>query len=454
MNEKVSLKEKLAYGLGDLGNGLMFQFAQLFLLKFYTDILQIPAYWGGLIFLITKFFDAFIDAGVGTVVDTQKKISSKGKFRPFILYGSFFLGISTIACFIAPNFSESGRIIYALISYNIMGICYSIVNIPYGSLAASITVDSEERTSLAAYRNLAAQMAALFTGAAVIPIVNKFASPATGYLVVVTIFSLAGVVSQLLCYRGTIERIINTQPAKKGDGVKSLKSLFSNKPFIILSLFTVLSIGAMFLKAGMQLYYFQYVLGNEGIVSIVSLLSALSIIPAVIFSSKIVKKIGKKNLALIGTFGFAVCELLNFFVTGNQTISFLIVNTISYAFLGFSNTVAFAFVNDVIEYQQWKTGIRSEGIIYSGYSFIRKIAQGVAGFIPGLALSTIGYIANQTQSVSTIAGMGKVYFLLPAIASIISCIIFYVGYSLTDKRHAEIVQELRMGTKEAVGGQE
>lgn len=442
MDAKLTTKEKIAYGLGDLGNGLMFQLVQLFLLKFYTDILQIPAYWGGLIFLVTKFFDAFVDAGVGTYVDTQKKISPKGKFRPFILYGSFFLGISTIACFLAPNLSLNGRIIYAFISYNVMGICYSIVNIPYGSLAAAMTMDSEERTSLSAFRNLAAQTAAFVTGAAVIPLVGLFATPAKGYLITVTFFSIAGVISQILCYKGTKENIIDTTPAKKGDGLTSIKSLFTNRPFLILSIFTVLSIGAMFLKTGMQLYYFQYVLGNEGLVTLVSILSALSIIPAVMFSTKLVGWIGKKNVAIMGTLGFALFELLNYFIFGHNTIPYLIVNTFSFAFLGFSNTVAFAFVNDVIEYNQLKTGIRSEGIVYSGYSFVRKISQGIAGFVPGLALSMIGYVANQAQSASTLAGITSVYFLFPAIAAVISCVIFYFGYDLTDEKHAQIVAEL------------
>lgn len=439
---KLTFVEKFAYGLGDLGNGLMFQFAQLFLLKFYTDVLQIPAYWGGLIFLVAKFFDAFVDTGVGTVVDLQKKISSKGKFRPFILYGTVFLGLSTIACFIAPNMTTNAKIVYAFITYNVMGIFYSIVNIPYGSLSAAMTMDAEERTSLAAFRNFGAQIASLLTGAVVIQIVAKFASPSKGYLVAVIVFALLGVLSQLLCYLGTKERIINSKPHEKGDGAKAIKELFKNKPFIILAIFTILSIGAMFLKSGMQLYYFQYVLGNEGIVSVMSILSSIAIVPAILFSPKLVTKIGKKNVAIFGTFGFAICEILNYLVFGGSTVSYLIVNTISFMFLGFSNTVAFAFVNDVIEYGQLKTGIRSEGIIYSGYSFVRKISQGIAGFVPGLALSMIGYVANQAQSEATLHGMSVIYFLIPAVTSIISIVIFYFGYDLTDEKHQQIVDEL------------
>ncbi|WP_283680283.1 MFS transporter [Lentilactobacillus sp. Marseille-Q4993] len=440
---KLTMKEKTAYGLGDLGNGLMFQFAQLFLLKFYTDVLQIPAYWGGLIFLIAKFFDAIIDTSVGAYVDSRKKISKRGKFRPYILYGSFFLGLSTIACFVSPNLNETGRIICAFVTYNIMGFFYSVVNIPYGSLASVMTMDSGDRTSLAASRNLTGQLAALLTGAAVIPLVAMFTTPAMGYLSTVAVFAILGVISQLLCYAGTTENIHATVPRQKGDGWKSIKDLLTNKPFLILSVYTILSVGSMFLKMGIQLYYFQYVLGQEGLVSIVSVLSALSIIPAVIFATPLVNRIGKKNVAIIGMTGFTIAELINYFFTGHSIVSYLVVNTFSYMFLGFSNTVAFAFVNDIIEYSQLKTGIRSEGIIYSGYSFIRKIAQGVAGFIPGLALTMVGYVANKPQTSSTLSGISMVYFLIPAIASIVSCVIFFFGYSLTDEKHDEIVKELQ-----------
>lgn len=441
-SSKLELKEKFAYGLGDFGNGLMFQFAQLFLLKFYTDVLQIPAYWGGLIFLITKFFDAFVDAGVGTVIDSQKRISKKGKFRPFILYGSFFLGMSTIACFLSPNLSLNGRIVYAFVSYNVMGICYSIVNIPYGSLAAAMAMDSRDRTSLAAFRTFGAQIASLLTGAMVIPIVKQFASPGTGYLVTVIVFSIVGVISQFLCYKGSKETFIDETKHKKGDSLVAIKSLLHNKPFIILCIFTVLSIGAMFLKAGIQLYYFEYVLGNEGIVSIVSIIGAFAIIPAVVFSPKLVSMYGKKSIAVLGMLGFSICEFVNYFLFRDNTIMYLIINTFSYMFLGFSNTISFAFINDIIEYDQLKTGIRSEGIVYAGYSFIRKIAQGIAGFVPGLVLSFVGYVANQTQSPRTISGISVVYFLIPALAGVASCLIFHFGYSLTDEKHKEIVKQL------------
>lgn len=435
------MKEKVSYGLGDLGNGLMFQVAQLYLLKFYTDVLGISPYWGGMIFLVTKFIDAITDTLVGSFVDARKP-GAKGKFKPFILYGSAFLALATVAAFFAPDLSETGKIVYAFVTYNIMSIAYTLVNIPYGSLATAMTTNSGDRTSLAVFRNLAAQLSILVAGVIVIPMVGQFPSPAIGYPVVVGFLAILGVIAHMLCYRGVEERFVSKKPRVKGDGWRSVKNLLSNGQFAILAAYTILSIGSMFLKSGMQLYYFEYALGNEGLVGIVSVLSLVAIIPSVIFATPIVEKLGKKNVALIGTTGFAFFEFINYFFAGGETTSYLVVNFLSYVFLGFANTVAFAFVSDLVDYSHLKNGNRTEGIIYSGYSFVRKIAQGFAGFIPGLALTAIGYVANQPQTAETINGMRGVYFLFPAVLSVISAIVFFLFYKITDDKHKEIIGEL------------
>lgn len=438
---KLDMKEKLSYGLGDLGNGLMFQVAQLYLLKFYTDVLGISPYWGGMVFLITKFVDAITDTLIGTFVDSRTP-GPKGKFKPFILYGTGFLALTTITAFVAPDWGETAKIVYAFVSYNLMSIGYTIVNIPYGSLSTAMTTNSADRTSLAVFRNLAAQTSILVAGVIVIPMVNQFSNPALGYPVVVGGLALIGIVCHLLCYRGVEERFVSKKPRVKGDGVKSIKNLLSNAQFGVLAIYTILSIGAMFLKSGVQLYYFEYALGNEALVGIVSTLSLVAIVPSVLLATPIVAKFGKKNVAIFGTVGFAVFEFVNYFFTGDETISFLVVNFLSYVFLGFANTVAFAFVSDVVDYSHLKNGNRTEGIIYSGYSFVRKIAQGFAGFIPGLALTAIGYVANQPQTAETISGMRSVYFLLPAVLAVVSVIIFLIFYKITDDKHAEVIQEL------------
>ncbi|MGP6139765.1 MULTISPECIES: MFS transporter [unclassified Jeotgalibaca] len=440
--EKLGVVEKVSYGLGDLGNGLMFQMAQLYLLKFYTDVLGISAYWGGMIFLLTKIIDAVTDTLIGTYVDSRK-VGPKGKFRPFILYGTGFLAASTVLAFFAPDLNEGAKVVFAFATYNLMSVAYTVVNIPYGSLSSVMTVNSEERTSLAVFRNLGGTGASLLAGIVVLPLVNLFDTPTVGYPAAVAIIALFGVAFHLVCYRNTKERYVSTKAREKGDGIKAVKNLLTNKEFLVLAAYTILTIGAMFLKMGIQLYYFQYVLGNQNLVALVSTLSIVALVPSIFLSTTLVRKFGKKQLSIFGMFFFGVFELVNFFFAGDNVTFFLIVNVLSYTCLSFANTVSFAFAADLIDYSQWKHGMRTEGIIYSGYSFVRKIAQAVAGFVPGIALTMIGYVANQAQTADTISGMQFTYFLIPAIASFIGVILFQFGYKLTDQKHAEITAELR-----------
>ena len=192
--KKLSLKEKVSYGFGDVGNGLMFDMGQLYLLKFYTDILGISAFWAGMVFLISKIFDAFADASVGAYVDSRTKIGKRGKFRPFILWGSIPLAIMTVVSFLAPDFSDSGKIVWAFATYMLFGLAYAIVNIPYGSLSASMTQDPVDRASLGSFRAIGSQTALFISGIVVIPIVLQFESQELGYIVAISLMAILGVV--------------------------------------------------------------------------------------------------------------------------------------------------------------------------------------------------------------------------------------------------------------------
>ncbi|KYH13444.1 MFS transporter [Staphylococcus kloosii] len=441
---KLKFREKLSYGFGDLGNGMMFDMGQIYLLKFFTDILGISSVYGGLVFFLSKIFDAFFDTGVGAYVDNRKNIGSKGKFRPFILYGSIPLALFTVLTFISPDLSYTGKVVWAFTTYILFNFAYSVVNIPYGSLSAAMTLNADDRTQLSVFRNLGSQGALFIAGIVVIPMVNAFPNHAVGYPFAVGLLGIAGVVFHMICYKGTKERHVIEQPKTKNIGRKAFKELFKNLPFIILVIYTLLTITAQFLKQQVQLYYFQYVLDSPNLVSIVSTLNFIVLIPGLILTTFLSKKFGKKMTAIIGVTAFFVFEFLNFVVFGGDLKSFLVVNTLSNMSLVIPTTVCWAFIADVVEYQQWKTGIRSEGIIYSSYSFTRKITQALAGLISGSALTLVGYQPNVQQTASTIFGMKFIFFAVPGIATLIGMVIFLIFYPLTDKRHNQIVKELAL----------
>ncbi|MEB7435293.1 glycoside-pentoside-hexuronide (GPH):cation symporter [Staphylococcus pasteuri] len=440
----LGFKEKLSYGFGDLGNGMMFDMGQIYLMMFFTDILGISAFYGGLVFLVAKIFDAFVDTGVGTIVDSRRNIGPKGKFKPFILYGTVPLAIVTVLSFTAPDFSYTGKVVWAFATYLLFNAAYSVVNIPYGSLSAAMTMNSDDRTQLSVFRNLGSQSALFIAGIVVIPLVSKFDNHAIGYPVVVAGLAVFGVIFHLICYKGVKERHVIERPKEKGLNKKAFFNLVKNEAFAVLAIFTLLTIMSMFLIQSCQLYYFKYVLDEPNLVGLVSTLNFVVLLPALYATTLISKRMGKKATALIGIGGFVIFEAINFMLFSENHIMFLVMNTIAQFFLVIPNTVIWAFIADVVEYGQWKFGLRSEGITYSSYSFTRKVSQALAGFVPGLALTLIGYKPNVEQSAGTIQGLKILFFAVPAVACLLALIIFFIWYPLTDKRHKQIVKELAL----------
>jgi len=442
-SKKLTLKEKVSYGLGDVGNGFMFDMGQIYLLKFYTDVLGISAYWGGLVFLVSKIFDAFADSTVGAFVD-KRKIGKRGKFRPFILFGSIPLAIMTVISFMAPDFSGTGKIVFAFVTYMAFGLAYSIVNIPYGSLAASMTQDSVDRASLGSFRAIGSQFAMLISWMVVIPIVLYFPNQKLGYTVGIGTMALIGVIFHYICYRNTNENVIR-EPKVEKEKVpmsKLFKLLLSNRPLIALCFVCLFMVAASNLRTAVQLYYLQYNLKNTGLMTLLSFTSIGIAVIGSFFIPALVKRLGKKNTFIMGLLIGIVADALNFLLPASVP-AFLTLLSIGSLGLSFAMGLPWVMVADAVDYHEWKTGQRTEGIVYSSYSFFRKLAQALAGFIPGVALGLIGYVPNAEQTAGTLLGIKGLMFLVPAGLNLIAAVILIVVYNLTEDLYIKIIDELK-----------
>ncbi|KKB75416.1 glycoside-pentoside-hexuronide (GPH):cation symporter [Bacillus sp. FSL M8-0052] len=447
-DEKLSLKEKISYGFGDFGNGFMFDLGQLYLLKFFTDVAGIPAAAAGGIFLVSKLFAAVVDPIVGTSIDYRKRIGPKGKFRPYLLYGSIVLAILTVLTFISPNLSPTGKLIYAYASYMIWGIGYSFVNIPYGSLGAAMTQNAVDRTSLASFRQAGSLGALFVTSIVVIPMIVRFDNPVVAYPVVMGLMSMLGVLFFYICYRNCQERIIVKDQKYKEEKVtlKAIsKTFFTNKPLLTLILMTVFTISAYNLKSAMLVYFAEYNLGNAELMASMNFIIIGSSFIGVIMLPKLVKMFGKKKTAILGLALSVVADVINFAMPSNV---FLFTILASIAFIGISipNGITWAFVSDAIDYGEWRTGERKEGTVYSLFNFSRKLAQSLSGFLSGIGLSIVGYVPNVAQKAGTLLGIKAILLLYPAVALSIAMLVIGYLYRLTDEKHAEMVAGLKSRT--------
>ncbi|MFY4773704.1 glycoside-pentoside-hexuronide (GPH):cation symporter [Metabacillus sp. RGM 3146] len=449
---KLSFREKMGYGFGDLGNNFMFDLGQLYLLKFYTDVLGINPAIGGLVFLVSKIADAFVDTSVGTYLDSRTKIGKRGKFRPFILFGTVPLFLLTICTFLSPHLAGNGKVVWAFATYIIFNAAYSVVNIPYGSLAAAMTQDSVQRTSLSSFRMAGSYLGGLVTGMSTIPIVLMFSNPSVGYPVAIGIMGVCGMICHYICYKNVKEHIVvPRKPGEKVPFAKVFKSLLTNRPLIGVLLVFIFSIGTQFLKQAVQIYYLQYNLGDIKLISQLVFIVFIFQLLAILSAPGLTKKMGKKNVYILGLFISAGADLLNYFLP-TSIINFDILWCIGTFGLSLGGAVSWAMISDCIEYNEWKTGERTEGIIYSTCSFARKVSQALAGFIPGIVLAAIGYVPNATQSAGTLAGIRQLMFLYPAMGTGITILVLLFIYNLSDKRYNEILGELnyKRGNKSTV----
>lgn len=458
---KVGLLEKIAYGLGDFGNGFMFDLGQLYLLFFYTDVAGIAPMAAAGVFAFTKIFDAFMDPIAGTFVDTRKKIGKHGRFKPVMFYSSIALAVLTVFTFLTPGASHGVNLVYAYISYAAWGVLYSFTNVPYGSLASVMTQDSEQRAQLASFRQAGSVSALLITGAAFMPIVLAVGggneTSRIGFASAALVMSIVGVLSFYACFRGTTEAVpVVRNPDEKVTIGSFVRTVFTNKALLVLILMTVFSISAYNIMPTMASYFAKYNLGAVEQVSFINFFGIGSSVVAIIAMPFLVKLIGKKSTAVLGFSIAAVAAFLNFLLPTNVVL-FTVLYGLTFVGVALPNGITWAMVSDVIDYGHWRTGVRREGITYSMFNFSRKIAQALAAGAAGIGLSAIGYFegfnsgkpsptTNEALSPEGIegvlAGIKGLFTLYPAIALTLAGLTLLLLYPLSEKRNKEIITEI------------
>lgn len=444
-NVKLSLKEKISYGFGDFGNGFMFDLGQAYLTKFFIDACGIGAGAVAGIFSITKIFDAFMDPIAGSAVDARKA-GKLGKFRPIMMISSIILGLLTVITFTMPDVAPSTKIIYAYATYMLWGLVYSFTNVPYGSLASVMTRNVEERSELATYRQAGSLGAQLITGVAFVPILMMFSNPRVGYPIAATIMAVIGIGSFYVCFRNTKEhvKVNRTGKSEKATGKDYLKVVFTNRPLLALICMTIFTISAMNTNNQMMIFFCQYNLGSLAYQPIINLIMIGCSVAAIALIPKLVKMFGKKQTAMAGFIIGAVANGLNFIIPTNF-YTFIVLVTIGYVALAIPNGITWAFVSDAIDYGEWHTGIRKEGITYAAFNFSRKIAQSVAALISAGVLGLTGYVANAKQTPETLLGIKGAMTIYPALALAIAAIVVGLLYNLPDDKYRKIAKDLEEG---------
>lgn len=390
---KLPIRIKLGYGVGDLGGNLFFTVIGFWLMNFLTDNVGLAAGLAGIAILLGKVWDAITDPVVGILSDRTR--SKWGRRRPWFLFGSVPLGLAFFFMFTNPHLSsQTSLLIWASILYMFLCMFYTFVNIPYNALAPELTKDFDERTSVSGYKNIFSVVGTLIGAGAALPIVNSVADKSLGWMIMGGIFGGIMTGSALVLFFATKEPPL--QPKKKEKKrhlFKGYIDAFKNKPFVLILIPWIFFIMGVTIVQGSLIYYFKYVLQDEASLTfalIAMLVSAMIFIPITV---KISNKLGKKNVYIIGMSFFLLILLVVFF-TGHLFGLVYIVVMMFLAGIGFASNyvMPWAIVPDTIEYDYAKSKIRREGIYYSLWTFSIKIGQALAGFFIGMILMAFLYI--------------------------------------------------------------
>ena len=442
-------RDRFGYMFGDLGSSLLFNLIGSYLLVFYTDVLGISAAAVGTLMIVSRVWDAINDPMMGVFVDKQKP-GKNGKFRPYLLYMGLPLGLFTILTFTAiPGLPENIKLPYAYVTYIGFGMAYTAINIPYGSLASVMTSDPVERTSLSTFRNIGAIIAnVLLMILTPMLIFNEQGSvTASGFLKAAVIYAVVANIAYILTYKMTTERIqptISNSNEEKVSVIQSVKMLFKNRALLGIMLASLGVLVAMFLTSALQTYmykdYFQAPPSMITLGGMVGMLASFLIIP---FTGKLVSKFGKKEVAS-GTLLISIAASAALFFLPIKNVYVYIALFFVFSFgSGFFNMLVWALVGDCIDYQEYITGKREEGIVYASYSLVRKLVQAIVGGIGGFALAIIGYQSGAaTQTPEVLNGIKTISTGVPFVALIVGFIGMTFVYNLSKSKLEEMTTEL------------
>lgn len=445
-------RDKVGYMVGNVANDFTFIFSSLFLQVFYTDVLGINAGLVGTMFLLSRIVDAFTDTAMGRIAD-KTKATKNGKFKPWLLRACGPVALASFLMYQTAMASATMalRVVYMFVTYLFWGsICYTCINIPYGSMASVMSSEADDRAALSTFRGVGSLIPQILVGV-VMPmfLYTKLADGtqvvnASAFPVVALALSIAAAVCYIICYFMCTERIEVKESDKNISFSDTIKALLNNRALIGIVIVYVGFLGAQMLNQTINNYIFKDYFNNT---AGLSALNAAGFAPALILAPLAVpltSKFGKKEIGIVasimGTLAFVVLFVMR---TSNMWL-YVIVNVLGSLGFGLFNLIIWAFISDIIDDQEVRTGVREDGTIYAVCSFSRKIGQAIASAMGAWSLSLIGYVegaASQTAEVAS--GIYTIATAVPASLYLLVGLSLMFIYNLDKKKVLENTEILK-----------
>lgn len=453
----IKLTEKIGYGFGDMASSMFWKLFGAYLMIFYTDVFGLPAAAVGTMFLITRIWDSAFDPIVGVIADRTH--SRWGKFRPYLLWLAVPFGLIGVLTFFTPDFGPTAKLVYAYVTYSLMMMVYSAINVPYASLLGVMSPDPKERNTLSTFRMMFAYIGSFIALLLFMPLVNFFSGGSKeageqqmGWTLAVVVIAVMCVVLFLGCFAWTRERVkpIKTEQNPLKD---DLKDLFHNRPWWILLGAGVAALVFNSIRDGATVYYFKYFVVEEEYTSVslfgVSfVLSGLYLavgqaanIVGVIAAAPVSNRIGKRSTYMWAMIIATVLSVIFYWFDKDDLVLIFVFQVLISICAGSIFPLLWSMYADCADYSELKTGNRATGLIFSSSSMSQKFGWAIGTAVTGWLLAFFGFQANAVQSEEAISGIKMFLSFLPAVGTVLS-VIFISLYPLTEKKMKEITAEL------------
>lgn len=422
----------------------------MFLMVFMTEIAGISAGVAGTIYGVTKVWAGITDLFSGQMVDRFD--TRWGRLRPWILFGSTPLAIVFVLLFSVPaGVGPTATIAWIFLFDAAFQLCYSLVNIPYGSLSAAMTQDPVDRSKLSGARSIASAVTGVALSAVIAPQFQDTAADGVRLKFTLTCVGLGvlAIILYLICFANTREVVPRSE--NRVSLRTTLGMIKRNKPLLTLCLGAFFLLSAMFTMNAVGMYYARYVLGNAGWFTFLMLAQTVGTILIASFVPQITARFGKRNGYIAAGLVAIAGYLLIFFMPGGSLLLGIIAWFLLGVGTGGTNSLMFSMQADTVDYGEWVSNTRAEGGSYSILSFIRKCGQGLGGWVGGAVVAAFGYVAKaDTQSAEALQGIRIATGAVPAILAALALVVMFF-YRLDADRHAQVVVELnKRRTQEAV----
>ncbi|MCF8346779.1 MAG: MFS transporter [Bacteroidales bacterium] len=437
---KLSLKEKIGYSLGDTASHFVWDMVGFWILIFYTDTYGISAAAAGTIMLIARTWDMVSDPIMGIIADRTN--TRWGKFRPYILWMALPYSVLAVLAFTTPDFGNTGKVIYAGVTYILLMTVFTAINLPYSSLGAVMTADSYERAGLNSYRFIFAFAGQFVVSGTALSLALFFGKGDNekGYQYTLILFSLISFILFMITFRTTRERVAPPKE-QKTDLKQDFKNLMKNRPWVILFFVGIISF-IMFAMQNLSVaYYFKYYIGNAEGVQLFNVIGTVALIVTIPLSKPLAKKFGKRNVFLASSLLSGTFFIL-LFIPGREDTGWIYAFNIL-AKMAYAPAVPllWTMLADTADYSEWKSGRRSTGLVFSAATFAQKAGWGIGGALAGWLLAIFQFEANAIQTDTAITGIKLMISVFPGVLYM-SCAILLFFYNIDQKTCLQMQHDL------------